>query len=190
VGAISETYDPDQEIHSSYVRYFLWLHCNETKEMNLVRHFGIATYFVMSLLLVSGGIQAETGAVGNVEVGVGELFITPSVPYAELQVTVAGGNVYWQKRFAPDERVNVLLTEIGVVSDGSYGYEIIAAPAIDKAAWEAAEGDEAAEQRLDAEEAASTYLQQGGFQVVSGQVVKGESGNEFNANNLPSILQE
>jgi hypothetical protein len=150
----------------------------------------IVTLVAGLLMVLSGVALAENGAVGSVEVGGGELFITPNVPYAELQVTVAGDGVYWQKNYSSDERASVSLSEIGIVSDGSYGYEIIAAPEVDAEAWVAAEGDEAAEQSLEAEESARTYLQQGGFQVVSGQVVVTSPRVESDDTRQPLILQE
>lgn len=142
-----------------------------------------------AVIALCGTATAADGPVGNVQVDGDALSVTPTVSYAALQVTVAGEGVYWQKSFAYGERVSASLSEIGALPDGSYGYEVITAPEIDEEARKTADGDEAAERLLEAQEAERTYLQQGGFEIVSGQVVAGasqeESGDAFDPQQLP-----
>ena len=94
---------------------------------------------------------------------------SPQVPFAELELTVAGAGVHWQRRSGSASSVSFTLSDADL-SDGLYRYELIASPAYDEAAWEAAEGDAEALQALEAEERAQSFRLAGRFRVVDGEL--------------------
>lgn len=124
--------------------------------------------------LLSAGLVHGGEAVGEVQLAPGALTVFPSVPYAQLELTVSGPGVYWRGQYEPGQTVAFLPAQAGVLAlpDGKYKYELIASPALDEEAWARAEDDKAALAALEKAELEHTHRQFGRFQVVSGVMVE------------------
>ncbi len=94
----------------------------------------------------------------------------PQVPYVQLELTVAGNDIYLQQTYGPGE-VATFSTFDEVLTDGQYRFELIASPQYDKEAWEFARKDPELRHDLEVLERAGTYRQTGRFEVVQGQIV-------------------
>ena len=107
--------------------------------------------------------------VAAVEVMPGSLTLYPQVPYAQLELTIAGKDVYWQKKYAQGEAAT-FSTSDQVLTDGQYRFELIASPPYDEEAWEFARDDPELRHDLEVIERAETYRQPGRFEVVQGRI--------------------
>jgi len=108
--------------------------------------------------------------VADVEALPGAITLYPQVPYVQLELTVAGNDIYWQQTYGPGE-VATFSTSDEVLTDGQYRFELIASPQYDQEAWEFARDDPELKHELEVLERAGTYRQTGRFEVVQGQIV-------------------
>jgi predicted HAD superfamily Cof-like phosphohydrolase len=120
--------------------------------------------------LISAMNVSAADLVADVEALPDTISLYPQVPYAQLELTVAGNDVYWQKIYGPGE-VATFSTMDKALPDGQYRFELIASPAYDEEAWEYAREDPALKHELDVLERAETYRQTGRFEVLQGQIV-------------------
>ncbi len=98
------------------------------------------------------------------------LTLYPQVSYAQLELTIAGNDIYWQKKYGQGEAAT-FSTFDKILPDGQYRFELIASPPYDKEAWEFARDDPELMRELESLERAETYRQTGRFEVVQGRIV-------------------
>jgi hypothetical protein len=107
--------------------------------------------------------------VADVEALPDSITLYPQVPYVQLELTIAGNDVYWQQTYGQHE-VATFSTFDQVLADGQYRFELIASPAYDEEAWEFAREDSELRHELEVLERAGTYRQTGRFEVVQGRI--------------------
>ncbi len=108
--------------------------------------------------------------VADVEAMPGSLTLYPLVSHAQLELTIAGNDIYWQKNYGRGEAAT-FSTFNKVLPDGQYHFELIASPPYDTEAWEFARDDPELRHELEVLERAETYRQTGRFEVVQGRIV-------------------
>jgi len=108
--------------------------------------------------------------VADVEALPNAITLYPQVPYVQLELTVAGNDIYWQQTWGPGE-VATFSTSDEALADGQYRFELIASPQYDEEAWEFAREDPELLHDLEVLERAGTYRQTGRFEVLRGQIV-------------------
>lgn len=118
-----------------------------------------------------------TDRIADIESRSDSISFYPQVSYAQLELTVAGGDVYWQQRYGEGEIATFSIFD-EVLSDGFYRFELVASPPYDKEAWEMAKKDMALKRDLEVIERSETYKQTGRFEVVDGQIVILADGEE------------
>ena len=111
-----------------------------------------------------------TDLVADVEALPDTITLYPQVSYAQLELTIAGNDTYWQKKYGQGE-VAMFTTSDKALSDGQYRFELIASPPYDSEAWEFARDDLELMRDLEAIERAETYRQTGRFEVVQGRIM-------------------
>ncbi len=132
---------------------------------NKIFLFIVYTAFLIPALNISAaGLVADVAALPNA------ITLYPQVPYVQLELTVAGNDIYWQKTYGPGE-VATFSTFDEVLADGQYRIELIASPPHDEEAWEYAREDPELKHELEVLERAGTYRQTGRFEVLQGQIV-------------------
>jgi len=136
---------------------------------------GVAPLLLM--LPLGGSVQANE-EVADVMFGVTSVSFYPKVSYAQVLLTVAGNGVYEEQTFSPGDSI----TFSAQLSDGNYKYQLIAIPDKDEEAWTAAAGNEAEERAQYEQEAAETFYQSGGFEVVMGVIKEPAPGNDDDTN--------
>lgn len=131
--------------------------------------------FVAFLISANQAVAADR--VAYIETISDAINFYPEVPYAQLELTVAGDNFYWQKKYREGE-IAMFSSFDEALPDGHYRYELIASPPYDKEAWELARDDRKLMRDLEVIERAETYRQFGRFEVVQGQIVLPTDPNE------------
>jgi hypothetical protein len=111
-----------------------------------------------------------TDLVAEVEALPDSINLYPQVSYAQLELTIAGNDIYWQKKYGQGE-VATFSTFDKVLADGQYRFELIASPPYDEEAWEFARNDPEMRRELEVLEQAETYRQTGRFEVVQGRIM-------------------
>ncbi len=106
----------------------------------------------------------------DVEARRGSLTLYPQVSYAQLELTIAGNDIHWQKKYGQGEAAKFSTLD-KALTDGQYRFELIASPPYDKEAGEFARNDTELMSDLEAIERAETYRQTGRFEVVQGRIV-------------------
>ncbi len=122
------------------------------------------TFLTPALNVNAAGLVADVAALPNA------ITLYPQVPYVQLELTVAGNDVYWQQTYGPGEAAT-FSTSDEVLTDGQYRFELIASPPYDEEAWEYAREDPELKHELEVLERAGTYRQTGRFKVLQGQIV-------------------
>ena len=127
------------------------------------------TFLFIALLIpaLNGGAADR---VADVEAMPDSLTLYPQVSYAQLELTIAGDDIYWQKKYGQGE-VATFSTFNKVLPDGQYRFELIASPPYDEEAWEFAREDPELRDELEVLERAETYRQTGRFEVALGRIV-------------------
>jgi hypothetical protein len=121
------------------------------------------------VFLIPASNVAAADLVADVEALPDTITLYPQVSYAQLELTVAGNDVYWQKKYGQGE-VATFSTFNKVLPDGQYRYELIASPPYDEEAWEFAREDPELRHELEVLERAGTYRQTGRIEVVQGRI--------------------
>jgi hypothetical protein len=111
-----------------------------------------------------------TDLVAEVEALPDTITLYPKVSYAQLELTIAGNDIYWQKKYGEGEAATFSTVD-EVLTDGQYRFELMASPPYDKEAWEFARDDPDLSHELEVLERAETYRQTGRFEVVQGRIV-------------------
>ncbi len=122
------------------------------------------TFLTPALNVNAAGLVADVAALPDA------ITLYPQVPYVQLELTVAGNDVYWQKTWGQGEAAT-FSTSDEVLTDGQYRFELIASPPYDEEAWEYAREDPELKHELEVLERAGTYRQTGRFKVLQGQIV-------------------
>ena len=121
-------------------------------------------FLIPALNLTAADLVAEVEALPDT------ITLYPQVSYAQLELTIAGNDIYWQKKYGQGEAVT-FSTSDDVLTDGQYRFELIASPPYDEEAWEFARDDPALRHELEVIERAETYRQTGRFEVVQGRIM-------------------
>ncbi len=108
--------------------------------------------------------------VADIEALPDSLTLYPQISYAQLELTIAGDDIYWQKKFGQGEAAT-FSTFNKVLPDDQYRFELIASPPYDKEAWELARDDPELRHELEVLERAETFRQMGRFEVVQGRIM-------------------
>lgn len=111
-----------------------------------------------------------TELVADVEVLPDSINLYPQASYAQLELTIAGNDIYWQKKYGQGEAAR-FSTFDKALADGQYRFELIASPPYDEETWEFARDDPELRHDLEVLERAETYRQTGRFEVVQGQII-------------------
>ncbi len=76
-------------------------------------------FLTISLNLTAADLVADVEALPDT------ITLYPQVSYAQLELTVAGNDIYWQKKYGQGE-VATFSTSDEALTDGQYRYELIA----------------------------------------------------------------
>ena len=120
--------------------------------------------------LLPAVLATASDSIADIESRSDGLTFYPQVSYAQLQLTVAGNDTYWQQKFAEGE-IATFSSFDEALPDGQYRYELIASPPYDAESWEFAKDDRKLMRDLEAIERAETYRQFSRFEVVQGQII-------------------
>ena len=86
------------------------------------------TFLLVALLIPALNVGAAE-RVATVEATPGSLTLYPQVAYAQLELTIAGNAIYWQKKYGPGEAAT-FTTFDKTLPDGQYRFELIQTEAV------------------------------------------------------------
>jgi hypothetical protein len=127
------------------------------------------TFLFIALLIVALNLGAAD-RVAEVEALPDSINLYPQVSYAQLELTIAGNDIYWQKKYGQGEAAT-FSTFDKALADGQYRFELIASPPYDEEAWEFARDNPELRHEMEVLERATTYRQTGRFEVTQGQIM-------------------